>query len=88
VNSGLRQPRTGVADGGVGVGTAERDEGAGGTDVGGTDTTEDEGTEAGAAAPATGPAPQPATRKGIANNKILRRIFPPAATIRQNEAEP
>ncbi|GLY41470.1 hypothetical protein Amsp01_074930 [Amycolatopsis sp. NBRC 101858] len=95
MNSGLRQPRTGVVDGGVGVGATEGEDGGGATDddalgdvvVGVTGA----GIDAGAATPPTGPSPQPATTTmGIANTKasILRRIFPPATRIRQNEAEP
>ena len=98
MNSGLRQPRTGVVDG-AGGGTAAREEDAGESDAGaawdalGAGAGEDvgRGTVAGAATPPTGPSPQPATaRKGIANTpaSILRRIFPPATRIRQNEAEP
>ncbi|MEV6645536.1 hypothetical protein [Amycolatopsis sp. NPDC051371] len=86
MNSGLRQPRTGVVDGGVGVGTSAREDGVGAVEATDADVVlgavVEAGTEAaGAAAPPTGPSPQPATtKKGIVNTtaSILRRIFPPA----------
>jgi hypothetical protein len=95
VNSGLRQPRTGVVDGGVGVGATEREDGVGTSDddpLGAVvEGAAGAGIDAGAATPPTGPSPQPVTtKKGIVNTtaSILRRIFPPATRIRQNEAEP
>ncbi|MEU5264946.1 hypothetical protein [Amycolatopsis sp. NPDC021455] len=90
-----------MVDGAAGVGgdagrdaEAPADEGEAGAEEEGA--AEDVGTGAGseaggAATPSTGVPPHPAiTGKEIANNtaSVLRRIFPPAAAIRQNEAEP
>ncbi|WP_254896990.1 hypothetical protein [Amycolatopsis sp. Hca4] len=93
----MRQFRTGVVDGGVGVGGGagiedETEDGEGEAEVGVTEAAAGDGGGTGAAAtPSTGVLPHPATgRKEIANNtaSVLRRIFPPAAAIWQNEAEP
>ncbi|MFB9683065.1 hypothetical protein [Amycolatopsis plumensis] len=94
----MRQLRTGVVDGGVGVaGGAVRDgEGGGDEEGAGVVADEDGGTGAGsdagaAAAPSTGVPPHPAsTGKEIANNtaSVLRRIFPPAAAIPAECGEP